>query len=548
MPTLTWVGKDKVVNHHLDVPFRVLQCESHFDAPDGTPANSTDNRIIHGDNLAALKSLLPEFEGKINCIYIDPPYNTGNESWVYNDAVNDPKIKKWLGQVVGKEGEDLSRHDKWLCMMYPRLKLLHRLLARDGILLISIDENEHSFLELILEELFGASNKLETFVWKKSYGGGSKSKHIVNLHEYIICYSKNISELKPIELPPDDKSLKYYKYTDEKFQERGAFRLQPLSTTSMDERPNLRYPLYHNDEEIMPEKQWQWSRDRSEEAQKNNELVFIKRNEKWTVSYKQYLKSTDGKIRGAKPYSIIDGLYTQHGTNEIKLLLGDGKAFSFPKPSELIAYLLSMTDKNAIILDSFAGSGTTAHAVLKLNAQDQGNRRFILIEMEDYADTITAERVRRVMSGYGVGTKQTAGLGGSFDYYTVGAAIFNPDDTLNEAVGVDVIRDYVSYSEGIATEYRTPQNKPDGMTASPSKDWQSYTPYLLGLSPETAWIFYYEADAVTCLDLDFLGTLKFGANKPATAIIYADKCLFNKEFLTKHGIIFKKIPRDITRF
>jgi adenine-specific DNA-methyltransferase len=155
--------------------------------------------------------------------------------------------------------------------------------------------------------------------------------------------------------------------------------------------------------------------------------------------------------------------------------------------------------------------------------------------MEDYADTITAERVRRVMSGYGEGTKQTAGLGGSFDYYTIGAAIFNPDDTLNEAVSVEVIRAYVSYSEGIATEYRT---APDN----------AYTPYLLGLSPETAWIFYYELDAITCLDLDFLGTLKFGANKPATAIIYADKCLFNKEFLTKHGIIFKKIPRDITRF
>jgi adenine-specific DNA-methyltransferase len=186
-----------------------------------------------------------EFEGKINCIYIDPPYNTGNESWVYNDAVNDPKIKKWLGQVVGKEGEDLSRHDKWLCMMYPRLKLLHRLLARDGILLISIDANEHRFLELVLEEIFGASNKLETFVWKKSYGGGSKSKHIVNLHEYIICYAKNIIQLNPIELPPDDNALKYYKYSDEKFQERGSYRLQPLATTSMDERPNLRYPLYH---------------------------------------------------------------------------------------------------------------------------------------------------------------------------------------------------------------------------------------------------------------------------------------------------------------
>ena len=151
MPTLTWVGKDKVVNHHHDVPFKVLQQQSRFDAPDGSPVNSTDNRIIHGDNLEALKSLLPEFEGKVNCIYIDPPYNTGNEGWLYNDAVNDPKIRKWLGQVVGKEGEDLSRHDKWLCMMYPRLKLLHRLLAKDGVIFISIDDNEQATLKLLME-------------------------------------------------------------------------------------------------------------------------------------------------------------------------------------------------------------------------------------------------------------------------------------------------------------------------------------------------------------------------------------------------------------
>ena len=137
MPTLHWVGKDKVVNHHHEVPFRVLNKVSTFAAPAGLPTNSTDNRIIHGDNLEALKSLLPEFEGQVKCIYIDPPYNTGNEGWVYNDAVNDPKMKRWLGQVVGKEGEDLSRHDKWLCMMYPRLNLLHRLLANDGIIFIS---------------------------------------------------------------------------------------------------------------------------------------------------------------------------------------------------------------------------------------------------------------------------------------------------------------------------------------------------------------------------------------------------------------------------
>ena len=164
MPTLNWVGKDKVVNHHHEVPFRVLNKVSSFAAPDGLPTNSTENRIIHGDNLEALKSLLPEFEGQVKCIYIDPPYNTGNEGWVYNDAVNDPKIKRWLGQVVGKEGEDLSRHDKWLCMMYPRLKLLHRLLARDGVIFVSLDDNEISSMTLLLREIFGENNFLAQII------------------------------------------------------------------------------------------------------------------------------------------------------------------------------------------------------------------------------------------------------------------------------------------------------------------------------------------------------------------------------------------------
>ena len=166
MPTLHWVGKDKVVNHHHDVPFRLLQKQYSFAALQGTVANTCGNRIIHGDNLEVLKSLLPEFEGKVNCIYIDPPYNTGNEGWVYNDNVNDPRVKKWLGQVVGKEGEDLSRHDKWLCMMYPRLKLLHRLLHKNGVILISVDENEYHSLKLMMDEIFGGSCYLATIAWK----------------------------------------------------------------------------------------------------------------------------------------------------------------------------------------------------------------------------------------------------------------------------------------------------------------------------------------------------------------------------------------------
>ena len=196
MPTLHWVGKDKVVNHHHDVPFRVLNKVSTFAPPPGLPVNSTDNRIIHGDNLEALKSLLPEFEGQVKCIYIDPPYNTGNEGWVYNDAVNDPKMKRWLGQVVGKEGEDLSRHDKWLCMMYPRLKLLHRLLRTDGVLFVSIDRNEMATIKLLLEEVFGAANWVGEIAWRNVTD--NNPTNISLEHEYVLCFAKSKSALSPV--------------------------------------------------------------------------------------------------------------------------------------------------------------------------------------------------------------------------------------------------------------------------------------------------------------------------------------------------------------
>src|SRR5476651_2592330 len=185
MPTLHWIGKDKVINHHLAVPFKVLEHEYGFENGNlGSKETGTGNKIIHGDNLEALKALHPEYEGKIKCIYIDPPYNTGNEGWAYNDNVNDPKIKKWLHEVVGKVGEDLSRHDKWLCMMYPRLKLLHKLLAEDGLIFISIDDNEQPFLRLLIDEIFGSGNRIENIIWKKKYGGGAKTKWFVSVHEY----------------------------------------------------------------------------------------------------------------------------------------------------------------------------------------------------------------------------------------------------------------------------------------------------------------------------------------------------------------------------
>jgi len=268
---------------------------------------------------------------------------------------------------------------------------------------------------------------------------------------------------------------------------------------TVDERPNLYYPIIHpiTGEEIFPKRTrvWAMSREVHEKNVAENRLWWGAKGLNTVPAFKSFLSEIQ---QGMMPVTLLKHEvvgHTDEAAKELRLLLPDLK-FT-PKPSRLIIHLLQIaTNKNTIILDSFAGSGTTAHAVLKLNAQDGGNRLFILIEMEDYADCITAERVCRVMTGYGEGNKQTAGLGGGFSYYTIGSAIFNPDDTLNETIGTETIRDYVSYSEGISPEQRTDQNN-------------TYTPYLLGLNNDTAWIFYYEPDSLTCLDLDFLATLKF---------------------------------------
>ena len=529
MPTLEWIGKSKVINHHQDVPFRVLERKYSFDENGQTDAdNGSENMIIRGDNLEALKALLPRYEGRVKCIYIDPPYNTGNEGWVYNDNVNDPKIKKWLGEVVGKEGEDLTRHDKWLCMMYPRLKLLQKLLADDGVIFISIDEIEHRYLELVMDEIFGSANRIDTFVWQNNYGGGAKSNYVVHLHEYVLCFAKNISTVGKIELPPDENILKYYKYKDEKFDTRGPYRLQPLATTSMDDRPNLRYPLFYEGHEVWPAKQWFWSKERALEAQANDELVFSEKNGKWTVNYKQYLNGADGTQRKSKPYSIITGIYTQAGTKAIKEIMGSGKAFDFPKPPELIMYFIQMiTGEDDIVLDSFAGSGTTAHAVLNMNKTDGGHRKFILVEMMDYADSITAERVKRVIRGYGEGKNAVEGTGGNFSFYDLGEPLL-VGDCLNEAVAPEKIREYIWFMET-----KQPFTPPSGGN-----------PYYLGKHNSTGYYFYYEPQSVTVLDYAFLSTI---TEKADGTVIYADRCSISEDKLAQMGIVFKKIPRDISR-
>src|SRR3989338_10175765 len=208
MPTLNWIGKEDVVNHDKEVPFRLLKKVK------SASVGNSQNLIIHGDNLEALKALMPFYTGKVKCIYIDPPYNTGNEGWIYNDKVNSPKIKKWLGKVVGRDSEDLCRHDKWLCMMYPRLKLLRDLLSDDGAIFVSIDDNEHCNLKQCLTEIFGDSNFINTIIWQRAYSPVNLNKYFSSNHDFIIIFAKDISKFKMNKLKRSDNANKRYKNPD----------------------------------------------------------------------------------------------------------------------------------------------------------------------------------------------------------------------------------------------------------------------------------------------------------------------------------------------
>ena len=526
MPTLEWIGKDKVVNHHQQVPYRVLERQYSYDeAGQHAEDNGSENMIIHGDNLEALKALLPRYEGKVKCIYIDPPYNTGNEGWVYNDNVNDPKIKKWLGEVVGKEGEDLSRHDKWLCMMYPRLKLLQRLLADDGVIFISIDDSEQANLHIVCDEIFGANNFIETLVWQKRTSPDARKK-LSNGHEYILIYAKNAQLDSFNLLDIEGKDAEKFKNPDN--DPRGPWVSSDF--TAQGWRPNQMYEIVTpSGMKMKPPEGRCW---RHLESVYN---TLLSEGRLWfgadgcgVPRKKTYLKEKEGKGIWTWWTNAEVG-HTQEGTQELASILGKA-IFDYPKPVRLLTRIFKLAaNSDSIILDSFAGSGTTAHAVLNMNKADGGNRKFILVEMMDYADSITAERVKRVIDGYGEGKKAVEGTGGNFSYYELGPVLLLPDGNLNEEVGPQKIREYVYYME---TKEPLPAERPTD------------EPYFMGLCRNTAYYFYYERESVTTLDHAFLATIQ---TKAEGYTIYADLCAIPQETLRKHNITFKKIPRDIAR-
>ncbi len=583
MPTLDWIGKSKVINHHQDVPFRVLERQYSFDeSGQHEEDNGSGNMIIHGDNLEALKALLPRYEGRVKCIYIDPPYNTGNEGWVYNDNVNDPKIRKWLGEVVGKEGEDLTRHDKWLCMMYPRLKLLQKLLAEDGVIFISIDDNELANLKLVCDEMFGVHCFVADISWQRTYSTRNDSKGIVSEVEHILVYSSR-PDWQPNKLPRTAEMDAKYKNPDNDVELwRSDNPCAPGAATHQGMVYAIQHPFtgellypsmgacWRYQQEQMLEIMTGWCpyelkdlNDAPERARvcgvapedvrqgvqaivlaesleesKRLAKAVLKRGQwprfyftkggKGGIARKTYLDRVGGKPpTNFWPYSETG--HTDEAKKELLAIFGGKAAFDTPKPRRLVEFVLRVAaDKDALILDSFAGSGTTAHAVLSMNKEDGGSRRFILVEVGDYADSVTAERSKRAIGGYGQGKNAVEGTGGSFSYYELGERMMTADGSLNESVGLARIREYIWYME---TRCELPSRS-------------NGNPHYLGSMNGTAYYFFYEQGGITVLDFKFLATIP---EREENTVIYADRCTISEDELLRFGITFKKIPRDITK-
>lgn len=447
--------------------------------------------------------------------------------------------------MVGKESEDLSRHDKWLCMMYPRLRLLQKLLADNGVIFISIDDNEKFNLKIICDEIFGLNNYVADIAVINNLKGRSDDKYIATAHESLLIYRKKDFNTYGVSVPRE------YAEGYKLFDKKGRYRLQGLrkrgAGARREDRPNMYYPFYYdvktkvlsmeklnsNMVEIYPhlsdgtDGRWRWGLDTSRQRIAELTVQKVRGREEWDVFQKDYLPD-DGSKR-IKPKSFWSGseFSAESGTLQVKEILGKD-VFETPKSMKLIEYCMEQAmDDDSIILDSFAGSGTTAHAVLNRNKADGGNRKFILVEMADYADNITAERVKRVIDGYGQEKQAVEGTGGNFSYYELGEPLFKGEN-LNEYIGIDHIREYIWYME-------TRQNYVFAVGENS---------YYLGVNKGTAYYFYYQKNEVCTLNYAFLSTIREKADE---YVIYADKCVLSEEELAAHDIVFKKIPRDISR-
>lgn len=540
MPSLDFKGKQFVYAHHLSVPFKQLDFNKKKSHPKDAKPSLEDNLIIHGDNLHALKALIPKYAGKVKCIYIDPPYNTGNEGWCYNDNVNAPLVKEWLKDSANPvDNEDLERHDKWLCMLWPRLQLLHELLTDDGVIFISIDDNEINNLRLIMDEIFGSDNFICSFIWKSRQNKDNRNKSGVSAdHEYIVCFAKKLDTRI---IRGDER--KASQYTNPDNDPRGDWSsANMVGLLPEDQRPNCHYDLINPDTGInygKPEMGWRYDQNTMAKLIDEDRILWPEKLD-GRPRRKLFVSELENEYTG---FSSIVGedVFTRTGTKELREHIKIN-GFEFPKPHALIKELiLQTTNSDDIVLDSFAGSGTTAHAVLALNKEDGGNRKFILVECEDYANDITAERVRRVIKGV-PDAKDDAlkkGLGGSFTFCNLGQEM-NIENLLKgkKLPKYDELARYAFYT---AT----------GLTLD---DVKLGTDYFIGETKNYRVHLIYKPDVSflrsgeSALSMPLAESISGARNKNGkTVLVFATHKYMGQKELSDMGITFCQLPYAIHR-
>ena len=534
MPVLEFKGKHHIYAHHLSVPYCPLECDENRSC---NPSGEGDNLVIQGDNLYALKALLPRYANRVKCIYIDPPYNTGNKDWIYRDDVSNPPMQEWFKEHSWVDNEDMERHDKWICMMWPRLHLLKDLLAEDGVIFISIDDNELHHLRMLMDEIFNADNFVTQFVWNKKNVVQNDAKFASVNHEYIVCYRKSGAFQKFNLLPRSEKANERYKNPDN--DPRGLWQSVALQAKSgrQEDVYTMTFPngvTWTPPSGTFPK----FTQDKLLSLYKEGYLFFGKNGQN-VPRLKKYLSEVK---RGMVSNSILttdEVGSTQSATEAVKRIMEDN-VFNSPKAVGLIQHMILIsTGPNDIVLDSFAGSGTTAHAVLSLNKADGGNRKFILVECEDYADTITAERVRRVINGVENVKDKTLkdGLGGSFTYCTLGEPIEIKAMLTGESLpSSSVLATHLLFrAAGISVgNEKLDQKNDDGLFYSDDKNdyYLHYHPDLAFLSSDAAILTQDHAERIR----------DASRQKGKKAIVYAAGNYIGQRELTKMGITFCQLP------
>ena len=531
MPNLSFKGKVFVENHHLAVPYHELTPVKAKGLSE--TASLHDNLIVHGDNLAALKALLPTYHRKVKCIVIDPPYNTGNEGWAYNDRVNSPMMQDWLGKVVDRD--DLTRHDKWCCMMLPRLKLLRELLADDGAIFITIDDNEVHRLRCLMDEVFGEENFIATVIWQKVYSPKSSAKHFSEDHDYAVVYGRNGEAWRPNPLPRTEEQNAVYRNPDN--DTRGPWR--PNNLAARNPYSKGRYAIRCPGGRVIKGpptgSYWRLSEERFRELDADGRIWWGEDGNNVPAPKIFLSEVKQGRVpQTLWKYKEVG--HTQEAKREVIAVFDEAPdVFVTPKPVRLVEQVLRIaTDKDSIILDSFAGSATTAHAVLALNKEDGGNRRFVLIECEDYADSITAERVRRVIKGVPAAKDAAlkAGLGGTFSYFELGEPMRR--QAILDGSSLPTYEKLAGYVFFTATGEEFDPKKVD------QPNW------FIGSSQLYDLFLMYADDLEALKDLAL--TTEVAEKLPSSdrrKLVFAPTKYMDPEFLHRYRITFQQLPFEI---